>query len=88
MRAGRGEYSYNSSKAALNMVTRMMAFDLQAQGVAVLAAHPGWVQTDMGGSHAAVTPQDSAEGVLRLVDDLTLAKTGRFFVYTGEEHVW
>jgi NAD(P)-dependent dehydrogenase (short-subunit alcohol dehydrogenase family) len=88
MRPGWGRYSYNSSKAALNMVTRMLSFDLQEEGIAVRAVHPGWVQTDMGGAHAAVTAQDSAAGILRLADNLTLAKTGTFHVYSGEEHPW
>jgi len=88
MRPGWGRYSYNSSKAALNMVTRMLAFDLQEDGIAVKVIHPGWVQTDMGGAHAAVTAQDSAAGILRLADDLMLATTGKFQVYSGEEHPW
>ena len=88
MRPGWGRYSYNSSKAALNMVTRMLAFDLQEDGVAVRAVHPGWVQTDMGGADAAVSAQDSAAGILRLADELNLANTGSFHVYSGEEHPW
>jgi NAD(P)-dependent dehydrogenase (short-subunit alcohol dehydrogenase family) len=88
MRPNWGRYSYNSSKAALNMVTRMLSFDLQDMGIAVRVIHPGWVQTDMGGAHAAVPPQDSAAGILRLAEDLTLDNTGRFYVYSGEEHPW
>ena len=88
MRPNWGRYSYNSSKAALNMVTRMLAFDLQEIGIAVRVFHPGWVQTDMGGAHAAVTPRDSAAGILRLAEDLTLDNTGMFYLYSGEEHPW
>ena len=55
-----GEYSYNSSKAALNMLSRMLSHDLRGDGVTVIALHPGWVQTDMGGQNAAVTVPDSA----------------------------
>jgi NAD(P)-dependent dehydrogenase (short-subunit alcohol dehydrogenase family) len=88
MRPGWGRYSYNSSKAALNMVTRMLSFDLQDEGIVVRAVHPGWVQTDMGGAHAAVTAQGSAAGILRLADELTLTNTGTFHVYSGEEHPW
>jgi len=88
MRPGWRRYSYNSSKAALNMVTRMLAFDLQEDGIAVRAIHPGWVQTDMGGANAAVTAHDSAAGILRLADNLTMANTGTFHVYSGEEHAW
>lgn len=88
MRRGWGTYSYNSSKAALNMVTRMLAFDLEEDGIAVLAVHPGWVQTDMGGAHAALTVDESAAGILKVVDDLTLEETGGFRIWSGEEHVW
>ena len=88
MRPNWGRYSYNSSKAALNMVTRMLAFDLEEEGIAVMAVHPGWVQTDMGGPHAAVKPHNSAAGILRLADQLTLNNTGMFLVYSGEEHPW
>jgi NAD(P)-dependent dehydrogenase (short-subunit alcohol dehydrogenase family) len=83
-----GRYSYNSSKAALNMISRMLSFDLQEDGIALVVIHPGWVQTDMGGANAAVTPQDSAGGILQIADNLTLANTGKFYTYAGEEHPW
>jgi NAD(P)-dependent dehydrogenase (short-subunit alcohol dehydrogenase family) len=88
MRPQWGRYSYNSSKAALNMVSRMLSFDLQEDGIALVVLHPGWVQTDMGGGHAAVTPQDSAAGILQVADNLTLANTGKFYTYAGEEYPW
>ena len=83
-----GLYSYNASKAALNMLTRMLAHDLQPDGITVVPVHPGWVQTDMGGSHAAVTPADSAAGILRLADKLTPEDSNKFYTYSGEEHPW
>lgn len=88
MRRGWGRYSYNSSKAALNMITRMLAFDLEAEGIPVICIHPGWVQTDMGGSAAALTPEESADGILGVIERLTLAETGQFFTYAGETHPW
>lgn len=88
VRPQQGRYSYNSSKAALNMVSRMLSFDLQEDGIALVVLHPGWVQTDMGGTHAAVTAQDSAAGILQVADNLTLANTGKFYTYAGEEHPW
>ncbi|XP_031420263.1 C-factor isoform X2 [Clupea harengus] len=42
-------YPYRTSKSALNMVTRCMAVDLEADGILCMALHPGWVRTDMGG---------------------------------------
>lgn len=83
-----GIYSYNASKAALNMLTRMMAHDLKAQGVTVVSVHPGWVQTEMGGSNADETPVDSAAGIIRLANGLTQAETNRFFVFDGSQHAW
>ena len=83
-----GSYSYNSSKAALNMLTRHLAHDLRSDGITVITMHPGWVQTDMGGKNAAVSVPDSARGIVRVIDNLTLADTNKFYIYTGEEHRW
>jgi len=83
-----GPYGYSESKAALNMFTRSLAGELRADGFICIVIHPGWVQTDMGGAHAAVTAQGSAAGILRLADELTLTNTGTFHVYSGEEHPW
>ena len=83
-----GLYSYNASKAALNMITRMLALDLERDGITVVTIHPGWVQTDMGGSQATVTVPDSAAGIIRLAENLTMADTNKFFAHTGEEMPW
>ena len=45
---------YRSSKAAVNMVMKILANDLEEQGVIVTSFHPGWVRTDMGGSIAPI----------------------------------
>ena len=83
-----GRYSYSSGKAALNMLTRALAFDLRSDGITVLTMHPGWVQTDMGGSGAPVAPSDSAQGILRVADELTMSDTGEFYTYQGREVPW
>ena len=88
MKRNWGRYSYNSSKAALNMLTRMLAFDLDKEGISVICVHPGWVQTDMGGASADISPSESASGILQVIDALTLAQTGRFYTYAGDEHSW
>ena len=49
---------YRVSKAALNMVVRCVQPDQNE--VTVLALHPGWVQTEMGGAQAPLTVQQSA----------------------------
>jgi NAD(P)-dependent dehydrogenase (short-subunit alcohol dehydrogenase family) len=83
-----GRYSYCSSKAALNMLTRALAFDLRPDGVIVMAMHPGWVRTDMGGSSAPVEPAESAQGILQVVDELTMSDSGAFYTYQGREVPW
>ncbi|MBD3375719.1 SDR family NAD(P)-dependent oxidoreductase [candidate division KSB1 bacterium] len=83
-----GNYSYSSSKAALNMLTRCMAIDLRHEGVIAVVVHPGWVKTSMGGPHAAITPTESVTGMLKLVQGLNEADTGKFFTWTGERHPW
>ena len=80
--------SYAISKAALNMVTRLLAAQLKSAAIAVVSVHPGWVRTDMGGQSAPLAVADSVDGVLRVVDALTPEDSGRFFDYRGEELAW
>ena len=87
MRHFRG-YAYYGSKAALNMYTRSLALDPGLRGITVIAIHPGWVRTDMGGPMASLSPQNSAKKILSVVDRLTLSDTGKFFTYTGDEYPW
>ncbi len=81
-------YSYGASKAALNMFTRTLALELAPEGVIVVAVHPGWVQTDMGGPRAQIPPHESAAGILALADRLTAADSNRFWTWQGVEHPW
>jgi NAD(P)-dependent dehydrogenase (short-subunit alcohol dehydrogenase family) len=83
-----GYYSYSSSKAALNMITRLLSFDVQPDGVIVAALHPGWVRTDMGGEHATLTPQESVRGLLEVINRLTADDSGKFYTWEGREHPW
>lgn len=80
--------SYRASKAALNMLTRCMAFDLEARGVLAVAISPGWVQTDMGGTGATLTPEESVEGMLRVLHDLSLDDRGTFVTWDGRTLPW
>nr|WP_321445895.1 SDR family oxidoreductase [uncultured Cohaesibacter sp.] len=84
----RGRYAYRSSKAAVNMVMKLMADDLKADGIACILFHPGWVQTDMGGVNADITPQDSAQKMAQVIDGTTIKDTGSFLNWTGKPHDW
>jgi len=80
--------SYAVSKAALNMVTRLLAAQLDSEGIVVVSMHPGWVRTDMGGASAPLAANESVAGVLRVVDSLTRADSGSFLDHRGEALAW
>ena len=86
--SGGGWHSYKASKAALNMCTRLQAAELKGDGVVVVALHPGWVRTDMGGSNARLSPEDAVRGMRAVVSDLTMDEAGQFLAYDGTELPW
>ena len=81
-------YAYRASKAALNMATKSLAIDLQAEGFLCIVLHPGWVQTDMGGSKAPVAVEDSIGGMLTVMDGLDAGDNGEFFDFSGARVPW
>ena len=83
-----GYIAYRSSKAAVNMVMRSLAIDLAPRGITCVVVNPGWVRTDMGGPHAALTPAESVTRLRRLIETLGLAQSGKFFNYDGREYAW
>ncbi|WP_077963083.1 SDR family oxidoreductase [Ensifer adhaerens] len=82
------DYAYRCSKAALNMATVKLAQDLKSDGISVVSLHPGWVQTDMGGSDAVVSVADSAAGLKAIIDKADLAASGSFRAYDGQRVSW
>jgi NAD(P)-dependent dehydrogenase (short-subunit alcohol dehydrogenase family) len=83
-----GRYAYRSSKAAANMVTKLLAFDLKPQRITCVVFHPGWVRTDMGGAGAPVSPEASVAGMRKVIDRIRPADSGKFFNYDGEPLPW
>lgn len=82
------DIGYNVSKAAMNMITCALATHPDCAGVTCLTVHPGWVRTDMGGDQAPVSPAESAEGLVRIIDDAELGMSGSFLDYKGAVHPW
>ena len=78
-----GQYTYRSSKAALNAVTKSMSIDLAEKDVTAVVYHPGWARTDMGGANAEVDPVESVNGIRDGINMLTIADSGKFFNYDG-----
>jgi NAD(P)-dependent dehydrogenase (short-subunit alcohol dehydrogenase family) len=81
-------YHYYGSKAALNMYTRVLAWDPETDGITVISIHPGWVRTDMGGPDAHLSTEQSVLGMLQVTDDLTPAQNAKFFTWEGFELPW
>lgn len=81
-----GSYAYRASKAAALNIGRNLATDLKPEGIAVGIYHPGWVQTDMGGASAALTLDQAAPQLCAEIQRLSLATTGCFRTYDGQDH--
>jgi NAD(P)-dependent dehydrogenase (short-subunit alcohol dehydrogenase family) len=75
--------AYRASKAAVNKVMQGLATDLRPDSIIAVSVHPGWVQTDMGGSGADISVEDSAAGLVKLIDGLALEDSGGFFDWQG-----
>src|SRR5262249_38664643 len=71
--------SYCLSKLALNGLTLMLAWALQAEGIAVNSMCPGWVRTAMGGPNASRSVEEGADTAVWLADEAPQHLTGRFF---------
>lgn len=89
---GGGNYGHHASKAALNMVGKLLSLDLKDQGVIISIVHPGFMRTEMtkgvgfdkywddGG---AVTPDEAAKSLRDWIDGLDISKTGEYWAPRG-----
>ena len=55
-----GSVAYNSSKAALNMMTKVLAMEWASYNISVNAIGPGWFETDMS-KNSLKTPEQRAK---------------------------
>ncbi len=72
-------FGYNGSKAAVNMFTAALAYELKDTPVKVNSAHPGWVKTELGGDGAPLEAADGAKTSVRLATLGADGPTGGFF---------
>jgi NAD(P)-dependent dehydrogenase (short-subunit alcohol dehydrogenase family) len=82
------EYFYCMSKSALNMQSAILRNHLEECGVEVLAVHPGWMRTDMGGAGADIEPEVAAESISRLIEEPRLGRKDIYFDYRGQAMRW
>ena len=64
-----------------------VSITLEGKAVCV-AFHPGWVQTDMGGAGADLTPAQSVSDMRGVIKGLRPADSGRFLNHDGSAIDW
>ncbi|MHA2254654.1 MAG: SDR family oxidoreductase [Candidatus Heimdallarchaeaceae archaeon] len=87
-RAQGGKYSYCTSKAALNMITKILSNDLQEKNIVVLAIHPGWIKTDMGGPNAPQEIEEPISMIIDLIEKSDISQSGKFLDWKGNKLPW
>jgi NAD(P)-dependent dehydrogenase (short-subunit alcohol dehydrogenase family) len=86
-RTGSVGWLYRASKAALNSVLKDVALQFAGQATCI-AFHPGWVQTDMGGSGADLSPERSVADMRSTLARVTPSQTGSFLNHDGSAIAW
>ncbi|KAH6651875.1 oxidoreductase [Truncatella angustata] len=93
---GGGNYAHHASKAALNMVGKLLSLDLKDKGIIVSTVHPGFMRTEMtkgvgfdkywddGG---AVTPDEAAQSLIAWTDKLDSSKSGEYWAPRGPRDI-
>ena len=79
---------YKASKAALNSMINSFVVELQRPDLCVLAMHPGWVKTDMGGENAEIDVHTSTQGMLKQIKANSGNGGLHFINYKGEALTW
>ena len=82
-----GNYGYRASKTAVNQIGTNLKIDLAPRGIAVALLHPGLVATEMTGG-SGISPKDSAEGLIKRIDDLNIGNSGGFWHAEGYPLPW
>jgi NAD(P)-dependent dehydrogenase (short-subunit alcohol dehydrogenase family) len=84
-----GKYGYCASKAALNMMTKILSVELRSYGIVIVSLHPGWVKTSMTrNENAPLEPSESIGGMMQVIESLSTEDTGRFLDWKGNEIPW
>jgi NAD(P)-dependent dehydrogenase (short-subunit alcohol dehydrogenase family) len=77
---------YRISKAALNMVVRTSQPEYPR--ARMVAMHPGWVQTEMGGANATLTVEQSVTRMRQTLAHIKPEHAGQFLSYDGSTIAW
>jgi NAD(P)-dependent dehydrogenase (short-subunit alcohol dehydrogenase family) len=89
---GGGNYGHHASKAAENMVGKLLSLDLKDKGIAVGMVHPGFMRTEMTAGvgfdkywddGGAVTPDVAAGSLIDWIQTFDIEKTGQYWAPRG-----
>ncbi|MFO1257701.1 MAG: SDR family NAD(P)-dependent oxidoreductase [Gammaproteobacteria bacterium] len=89
-----GWYAYRSSKAALNMIIKNAAIEMDRRNknAIIVGLHPGTVDTPLSKPfqkniplERILTPHESAEKMLEVLASLTPSQSGKCFAWNGDE---
>lgn len=92
-----GWYSYRAAKAAQNMLIRTLALEWQRRrrNTICLLLHPGTTDTDLSAPFQAnvpperlFTPERTVQQLMAILERATLADSGRFLAWDGQEIPW
>jgi len=83
-----GQFAYRISKAGVNSAAVSLAHELKPRGIALGLLHPGYVRTEMTKNTGHIDPEESAAGLIKRIEELTLATTGSFRHANGEDLPW
>ena len=82
-------YGYRMSKVALSMAAKSISIDLSKEDIYVAILHPGLVSTRMTGfTRNGISPEESADGILKRIDSLDKKNSGTFWHANGEVLPW
>ena len=83
--SGSDSYFYRASKAAINNIMITFSNELRRCEIPIVSLHPGWVRTEMGGSFAALSTQESASSIYKFIQKIDMADSGHFYNYDGSK---
>jgi len=85
---GGSNTAYRCSKTALNMAMKNLSIELNDSGILVMAMHPGWVLTEMGGPNALITTETCVAEMLVTLQKLDESDHGGFKRYNNTSIPW
>ncbi|NWI39916.1 RDH1 dehydrogenase, partial [Picathartes gymnocephalus] len=84
----RQDICYRCSKAALNMLTKCLALEYGSSGILCVSVDPGHVTPPLEPGMGPVTVEESVQGVLQLLAQISATSNGTFWDWRGQRLPW